>query len=536
MSETPPAKDWDVVVVGGALSGAATALLLLRRNPRLRLLILERSPTFKRRVGESTVEVSAYFLGRVLGLTDHLNDRHLVKQGLRFWFTNAQADSLESCSETGPGYNVRLPGYQVDRAVLDEEVLQRALAAGAHLQRPVVVRDVVLLGKGPHQVEWETAEGERITAGTRWVVDASGFAALLARKHGWLEMNEAHPTASAWSRWRGVKNWDSPELAAKHPGYARRSKAVRYTATNHFVGRGWWAWCIPLKGGDTSVGVVFDQRMVDLPEGARLGDRLQAMLLTHPAAREILAEAQWQEGDVFFRRNLAYRSSTFAGPGFVLVGDAAGFIDPFYSPGMDWISYTTTAAAALVDAGCRGKPIEPRVARHNEHFGASYERWFQAIFRDKYLYMGDFELMTLAFRLDLGLYYLGVVREPFREGAAALEKPAFATPASRLPAKFIAFYNRRFAAIGAERWRRGTWGRRNHGHCFSFTSYQLDRWLPVRVGVAVLAWLRLELQEGWRTWGRTVSPWTENAVLPTHATGKDALTTKNSAPPPVTAG
>src|SRR5690606_20295818 len=112
--------------------------------------------------------------------------------------------------------------------------------------------------------------------------------------------------------------------------------------------------------------------------------------------REILGDARWIEGDVHFRRNLAYRSNTFAGDGFVLVGDAAGFIDPFYSPGMDWISYTASAAAALVDGCLRGKPKAPRLARHNDYFATSYERWFRAVYQDKYYYMGDFELMTLA--------------------------------------------------------------------------------------------------------------------------------------------
>jgi 2-polyprenyl-6-methoxyphenol hydroxylase-like FAD-dependent oxidoreductase len=79
---------YDVVVIGGALSGAATATLLLRNNPGLNLLILEKSAQFTRRVGEATVEVSAFFMGRVLGMTKYLNECHLVKQGLRFWFTN----------------------------------------------------------------------------------------------------------------------------------------------------------------------------------------------------------------------------------------------------------------------------------------------------------------------------------------------------------------------------------------------------------------------------------------------------------------
>jgi 2-polyprenyl-6-methoxyphenol hydroxylase-like FAD-dependent oxidoreductase len=63
---------YDVVVVGGALSGAATATLLLRQNSGLRVLIVEKSAQLARRVGEATVEVSAFFMGRVLGLTQYL--------------------------------------------------------------------------------------------------------------------------------------------------------------------------------------------------------------------------------------------------------------------------------------------------------------------------------------------------------------------------------------------------------------------------------------------------------------------------------
>ena len=78
--------DWDVIVVGGALSGSATTCLLLRRNPKLRVLILERTEHLKRRVGESTVEISAYFLGRVLGLTEHLLEQHLPKACIIFYY------------------------------------------------------------------------------------------------------------------------------------------------------------------------------------------------------------------------------------------------------------------------------------------------------------------------------------------------------------------------------------------------------------------------------------------------------------------
>jgi len=521
----PPANEpWDVIVVGGALSGAATALLLLRRNPRLRVLILERSAEFSRRVGESTVEVSAYFLGRVLGLTEHLNQHHLTKQGMRFWFANDRVKDLGDCSETGPRYNVRFPGYQVDRAVLDQEVLDRVVAAGATLLRPVNVRDINLVTGGQQTVTWESVPPSDAsaslsaipsppaprpspqTATARWVVDASGFASLLARKNGWFTPNTAHPIAACWSRWTGVKNLDSRELAEKFPAFAKRTNGVRYTATNHIVGLGWWSWWIPLKGGDFSVGIVYDQRITELQPGGKLGDRLKEFLNVHPAARELLADAAFQTGDVHFRRNCAYSSSTFAGDGFALVGDAAAFMDPFYSPGMDWISFTATATANLVDGCLRGRPAAERVARHNERFRLSYSRWFDAVYRDKYYYMGDHELMTLAFRLDLGLYYLGIVSQPFKNGESALETPAFAGRGSGYAARLLALYNRRLAAIARRRLAVGTWGRKNANRYFPFMSYQLDRRLPWRVLWALVMWGKLELTEGWHTWFTSAVP------------------------------
>ncbi|MBC8039928.1 MAG: tryptophan 7-halogenase [Opitutaceae bacterium] len=497
-----PDTSWDVIVIGGAISGAASALLLLRRNPRLRVLILERDDHFKRRVGESTVEVSSYFLGKVLDLTAHLHENHLVKQGLRFWFQNSRTSTLDQCSETGPGYNVRLPGYQVDRSVLDETVLTQAVAAGAVLRRPVKVRAVTLVAGGQQRVDWETG-GESPSSGTesaRWIVDASGVACLLARREGWFESNTEHPTAAVWSRWSGVKNWDSRELARKFPAWSRRSKATRFTATNHVVGQGWWAWFIPLKGGDVSIGIVFDQRITDLPAGESLGARLRDMLCTHPVARELLADATWHSGDVHFRRNLAYRCTRLAGDGFALVGDAAGFIDPFYSPGLDWIAYTSSATAALIDGSLRGKPKAERIARHNEHFTRSYDRWFRAVYQDKYYYMGDWELMTLAFRLDLGLYYFGVVSQPFKRGDSALETPAFAGPYTRVASVVVAFYNRRLASIARARMQRGTWGASNDGRYFGFRSYELTWTLPWRLIGVIFTYASLELSEGWRTW------------------------------------
>src|SRR5262245_50816222 len=178
----------DVLIIGGALAGAGTAILLLRENPKLRVLILEKSTAFTRRVGEATVEVSTYFLGRVLGLTQYLNEAHLVKQGMRFWFYNERAKSLEDCSEIGGRYLARVPAFQVDRSTLDEEVLRRACALGAEMWRPASAQKVDLVPGGQQTVT--VRQGEQTQAvSARWVVDASGVAAILSRQQGWWRAN-----------------------------------------------------------------------------------------------------------------------------------------------------------------------------------------------------------------------------------------------------------------------------------------------------------------------------------------------------------
>jgi len=188
---------YDVVIIGGALSGGAVATLLLRQNPGIRLLIVEKSAKLSRRVGEATVEVSAYFMGRVLGLTQYLNESHLVKQGLRFWFANNEVKDLGEASELGGRYQVRLPSYQLDRAAFDEEVLRRACVEGAQLLRPASITDIQLCPGGDQTVVIKNGDGSK-TIRARWVVDASGVAAVLARKGGWWKSNTAHPTAAAW--------------------------------------------------------------------------------------------------------------------------------------------------------------------------------------------------------------------------------------------------------------------------------------------------------------------------------------------------
>src|SRR4051794_4791958 len=138
--------DYDVAIMGGAFSGAATALMLKRKNPSARVLIIEKNAEFDRKVGESTTEVSSCYMTRILGLANYLGHEQLVKQGLRLWFCNSPEQRFDDCVEVGPRYSARVPTFQVDRAKLDSHMLECATAAGCDLWRPAKVNQCELAG------------------------------------------------------------------------------------------------------------------------------------------------------------------------------------------------------------------------------------------------------------------------------------------------------------------------------------------------------------------------------------------------------
>ncbi|HWC66011.1 MAG TPA: tryptophan 7-halogenase, partial [Thermoanaerobaculia bacterium] len=287
-----PARSFDVVVIGGAVSGASTAILLKRRRPELRVLVVEKGEKFDWKVGESTVEMSAYFLTRVLKQYDYLSREHLPKHAFRYWFVNDGVKRLQEASEVGPTQLPRTPSFQIDRARLDEHLLAVAASEGTEVWRPAKVVSFELGGDAGNRLTVERA-GETIEVAAKWIVDATGRQALLARKRGGVTPIDSHPTSAIWVRYRGVKDMDGVEISGTDPAdpFSRAVLTSRRLATNHFTGWGYWIWFIPLRGGETSVGLVWDKRYVD-PPGATPLDRLRAFLDANPLTRELLENAE----------------------------------------------------------------------------------------------------------------------------------------------------------------------------------------------------------------------------------------------------
>ncbi len=448
-------KECDVVILGGAFSGASLALLLRREAPDLRVLVVERSGHFDRKVGEATTEISGEFLGKRLCMTSYLANHQIAKQGLRLWFTRDENTPFDNCVEIGSNYQVRLPAFQLDREKLDSHLLACAVEEGAELWRPARVLDI-----GEDRLSVQRDAGT-VEVRARWIIDASGRAAMLARKRGTLRSLDEHPTNAIWARFRGARDLDGHELRSRHPIFGKSCIASRAAATNHLTGYGWWCWIIPLRGGDFSAGLVYDSRLYTPPEGGSLGERLKTHLMTHPVGREIFRNATPVEGDVKAYSKLPYYSTEIAGAGWQIVGDAAGFLDPLYSPGLDYCSWTVRLALGRIKAEARGESVD--LERINRRFRKSYDTWFRALYLDKYFYLGDAELMTAAYQMDISLFYLGPVREITVAREDDLDCLPFNGPMDSLAGRFMKFYNRRLAHIARQRRQADCYGRRNSG-------------------------------------------------------------------------
>jgi len=477
---------YDAVILGGAFSGASMALLLRRDLPQLRVLIVEKAEAFDEKVGEATTEMSAMFLTRRLALWEHLEREQLPKEGLRYWFANEKVTGHANASETGGFIRSTVPAFQLRRDALDEHILATAVAEGAELWRPAKVTDVAI-GDFDHRVTVEVA-GETREVQCRWVLDASGRVNLLGRRLGLMARNEEHPTAAIWCRFKNVRHLDA---LAVRLGLAGGNVGSRRLGTNHYTGYGYWIWVIPLGNGETSIGVVFDKRLIGLHHSKNRGDDFLAFLRAIPSLRELIDEAEPRLDDLRFYSHLPYATRQYMGPGWALLGDAAAFLDPYYSPGLDHASFTCEATVEIIKKDVMGADLAPLIAEHNETFVRSYWRFFYAAYKDKYYYMGEGDLLSAAMLIDTAQYYLFVVIPAYRFMKKFHWMPVLGPKPAFLSYHLMRMYNRRFKAIALGRRAAGVGGLYNDGRRIK-AFFDLSTGPMRMVGRGLKLWLRAE--------------------------------------------
>lgn len=421
---TPAAAD--VLILGGGLAGLTLALQLRARCPGLDVRVLERRrhpvPEAAHKVGESSVEIGAHYFDRVLGLGEHLRTQQLRKFGFRFFASDRRSD-LDRVSEIGASRHLTVPSWQIDRGRFENFLAQEAARRGACFIDGAEVLALHLADEDDpdahHQVRWRDAHGAEHATAARWLVDASGRAGLLKRRLGLAEPN-GHAAHAVW--WRIAGRLALDDWADDPAWRARCTPAARWLSTNHLVGPGYWVWLIPLASGSHSVGIVADPRLQPF-ERMNSFERAMGWLAEHQPRLHAALHAALAAGpdalqDFAALRRFSYGcKQVFSARRWAITGEAGLFLDPYYSPGSDFIAIGNSYITELVARDAAGKPLEPHAALYDELYRSFY-RTTLTLYEDQYPIFGDPEVLPHKVVWDYA-YYWGVLAQLFFHGRIA---------------------------------------------------------------------------------------------------------------------
>ncbi len=398
-------KHYDVIILGGGLAGLTLSIQLKRKKPDIKILVLERrkenAPKAAHKVGESTVELASYYYREIIGEKEYLEKHELPKYGLRFFFKSHTKEVIESRVELGPRKWLYTPSHQLDRGTFENHLAARTQEYGTEFLLDAFVNDVEF-GKEQSTVTY-THKGEEVTATCRWVADATSRHSFLKRKLGFAKPMEHHINA-VWWRLKGVidiTDWSDNEEWKNYP-----EVKLRYLSTVHFLDKGYWVWVIPLGTKNTSIGIVADPAVHPFETFDTYEKSLEWLKVNEPLCYKMLEPETPNKMDFKILKHFAHNSGRLydGGMRWGVTGESGAFLDPFYSPGSDFIAMNNTWLSDLILRELGGEDVQFRSEIYEQTHLGLVESWIP-IYQDKYLLMGNAQVMSTKILWDWAIYW-----------------------------------------------------------------------------------------------------------------------------------
>jgi flavin-dependent dehydrogenase len=346
-----------VIVIGGGPSGTTCSTLIAQKGYKVKLFEREHFPRYH--IGESLIPETFWVLER-LKMLDKLRGSHFVKKfsvqfvtdkgklSEPFYFMD---NKPHECSQT----------WQVKREEFDLMMLRNAAEQGVEVHEGVRVLDVIYEGTRAVGVKLQDEAGRQWEERADVIVDAAGQSCIIQDRFNLREWDPVLKKAALWTYWKG---------AYRDVGRDEGATIVMQTE-----GKQGWFWYIPLHDNVISVGVVAPYDYLFQNRETKDLEKIYFEEVAKCRGLDTRLQNAERAGPFRAAKEYSYRSKEVAGDGWVLVGDAFGFLDPLYSSGVLLaLKSGSLAADAICEALEKGNTSKEQLGKWGPGFIEGMER------------------------------------------------------------------------------------------------------------------------------------------------------------------
>ncbi|MCX7096949.1 MAG: NAD(P)/FAD-dependent oxidoreductase [Methylococcales bacterium] len=328
----------DVLVIGGGPAGSSAATHLAQAG--FAVVLLERAVFPRNQVGESLIPHIWKFTD-MTGVSEKIAQQGFVAKagGITLW-----NDKIHQIQFSDFGYT--RPGMHVERDIFDNILLQHAESCGALVFQQVAVKKVDFSDNLWPVVYYTDKRGDSNSENSircHYVIDASGHGSFLASQ--FKVRQTISPQLNFLSMWGYFEN--ARFVGADRQSYGPEALGTVLPVTFVMSVEAGWIWHIVLRG-KTSVGLVVPTSHTRGMDKSQLESFYQQTCKSLPHFSKLLEPSNFIAGSLQFRPDYSYYSTQICGENYYCIGDAAAFVDPIFSHGVQNAFYNAAVATLAI--------------------------------------------------------------------------------------------------------------------------------------------------------------------------------------------